>query len=460
MFTLCCGGREENEGDSTGTPKFQQRKRKEAEQWLSEASNSPWQESEYEEPRSSQASGDWTDHTTKMVIEIVRAKRLRSGYASVHFMRPFVRVYLSDGKDDGRLLCKTSVAKFQSDQDTVVWNFQAASEYPKDEMETEHAVLRFEIVDADDCDTLVIREFKGQDLIDLINSDKITKKIVKLSSGGGTPARGGKRPSIHVALTITPPQEVGRRNKSDSKATHSLTAFDTPGTRRESRSSLLTKEVINYTNDSHQGEPSLDLKNWKIQSPRQSPRHSPRHSPRRSPKRSPHTTPPHTTDRIDGSQQLSPVSGAGIALENAFNAITADAASAESEDGGETEAEARKVINALGQGMKRFVYINSSTQRKTTNAAVEEEAVEVKAVAATQDEKGETANNILDLHLRKQTKSRQHNCPENMQLKNTQVDGETRDEEKLTMNTAQLVVVDDTGENMSSKKKANSYFLL
>jgi hypothetical protein len=198
----CCGVARNTEEADEKTPKPTRRPPNlDGAQWLSEASNSPWVESGEDSPRPPPQRGN---NDTTMTIEVTRAKRLRSGYTNVHFLRPFVRVLLSDGTDDGRLLCKTAVGKPHRKEDAHTWNFSAEVEVPKSDITSRNAVLRFEILDEQDWDQLCLREFFGQDLVDLVNKEGSTKKTVKLANGGGVPARSGKRPSIHLGVNVHP----------------------------------------------------------------------------------------------------------------------------------------------------------------------------------------------------------------------------------------------------------------
>ena len=213
MFHACCGGgRDDNDADRSAITKFKDRQRGEL-AWLSEAgsegSNSPWQEEDKGVP-STRSSRDDNDNdprfNAEMTIRILRAKRLRSGYTNVHFLCPFVKVFLANtsNRTDGQLLCKTQVARSHKQEDVVSWNYETTIKCSKEKFVANDTVLRFEIVDAVDRDMSVQRVFQGQDLRNLILSDKTIKKTVKLPNGGGIPARSGKHPSIHVEVTITP----------------------------------------------------------------------------------------------------------------------------------------------------------------------------------------------------------------------------------------------------------------
>jgi len=116
MFHVCCGGgRDDNDADRSAITKFKDRQRGElawlSEAWLSEAgsegSNSPWQEEDKGLPTSTTSS--WDDNyndprfNAEMTIRILRAKRLRSGYAKSTFSLPFCKSILSQHQQqDGR----------------------------------------------------------------------------------------------------------------------------------------------------------------------------------------------------------------------------------------------------------------------------------------------------------------------------------------------------------------------
>lgn len=203
MMSYCCGGgREEQQGSS----KTLRRPTSEGGlNWLSEAS-SQWQgESESGDGATAATTFGWGHNDTTLTIEVLRSKRLRSGFRNCNIFSPFVRVILSDGStDDSRLLCKTGIGKKHKNEDAVTWNFKAVVECSRAEIVSPSAVLRFEVLDADDWEMMVMREFCGQALVDLITKGAHVKKTVKLPHGGGIPSRGDRSPSLHVGVTATP----------------------------------------------------------------------------------------------------------------------------------------------------------------------------------------------------------------------------------------------------------------
>ena len=139
-----------------------------------------------------------------MELHVIRAKRLRSGFTHVHFKLPVVKVTLSDGRTDGRILGQTEVSVRHQQEDADTWNYKTTVWLNRLELLRPTTILRFEVSDMADNDMYCIREFSGLDLRALILKDGTVKKGLKLPGGGGIPKKDGKAPSIHVGLQVIP----------------------------------------------------------------------------------------------------------------------------------------------------------------------------------------------------------------------------------------------------------------
>ena len=397
MFQLCCGV-SRNDGDSdTETPKRRMRPKKHTDgsQWLSEASNSPWLESDQDihsplhGPRNEK--NDECDEVL-LTVEVLKAKRLRSGYQSVHFQCPFVRVLLSDGRDDGKLLCKTGVGKQHKKEDAVTWNFVQKVNVSNSDIASRDAVLRFEILDADDSDMLCVREFSGQDLVDLINKDGTMKKTVKLANGSGVPARSGKRPSLHFSVRASPnPFGIGKTNRNRNRNTNNTntntnntvsptgTSGSTTTMRSQSPSSLSSSKILLDDESTPPDTPtstldldSVHLRNWEV----------PTSSPFKKMESSiliPKPIQPEP-ESIEIKQMRSALNKR-LPLKSLEQMLKAPRRVLEKEDEVnntfQEEDEARRVFSALGKGMLRITNSSSDDRMSPELIRAVEQHVEV-----------------------------------------------------------------------------------
>ena len=193
---MCCGAtRNDDEVQQGKTPvQGATRKFNDSARWLSDNSASPFLSS----------ADDGRVEDTRMEIHILRAKRLRSGFASVNFVQPICRVTLSDGRTDGMLLGQTPVSVRHQQEDTDTWNYHATVALNRIDLLRSTTTVCFEILDVANNDMYCIREFSGLDLHNLIMKAGTVKKALKLPGGGGIPKRNGKAPSIHVGVQVIP----------------------------------------------------------------------------------------------------------------------------------------------------------------------------------------------------------------------------------------------------------------
>ena len=187
MWTACCGGGREQEPNRSPLPWTNDGR------WTGVSDNSP-----------SPSDAGSHNEETRMTIRVIRAKRLRSGYAQMHFEKPWCRVTLSDGRTDGKELGRTKISKQNTQEDVDIWNWSASVSLNRIELLRPTAILRFEISDTQDNDMYCIREFSGLDLKDLVNKKGTVKKALKLPGGASIPKRDGKAPSLHVGIVVTP----------------------------------------------------------------------------------------------------------------------------------------------------------------------------------------------------------------------------------------------------------------
>ena len=187
MWTACCGGGREQEPTRSPLPWTNDGR------WTGVSDNSP-----------SPSDAGSHNEETRMTIRVIRAKRLRSGYAQMHFEKPWCRVTLSDGRTDGKELGRTKISKQNTQEDVDIWNWSASVSLNRIELLRPTAILRFEISDTQDNDMYCIREFSGLDLKDLVNKKGTVKKALKLPGGASIPKRDGKAPSLHVGIVVTP----------------------------------------------------------------------------------------------------------------------------------------------------------------------------------------------------------------------------------------------------------------
>ena len=470
MFHVCCGGgRDDNDADRSAITKFKDRQRGEL-AWLSEAgsegSNSPWQEQDKGVPSTTRDDNDNDPRfNAEMTIRILRAKRLRSGYTNVHFLCPFVKVFLANtsNRTDGQLLCKTQVARSHKQEDAVSWNYETTIKCSKEKIVANDTVLRFEIVDAEDWDMSVQREFQGQDLRDLISTDKTIKKTVKLPNGGGIPARSGKRPSIHVGVTVTPNpyfEYEGVNLVETPKSTSSTSNYSRPPSRHSSplsSASLSSNTTDTKNRKQHKTNPlrnspltqnniSQEIRNWGTCQLSGS-------SSNNSPQRTMH------------KQMAMDVRSSVNSLEDAFNAITADAPSNDSDDGNgknEEMVKARQVFNALGEGMRRFEYINDSAAQRVapvaapTASIVEmEKKPEVSTVPAKPKEK--KRKNEKKRKKEKQEKQEQQEKQERQENKEKKNQQEPRIDLVQQMEEQVQQLIKDTKLNYSAMKSSEKF---
>ena len=187
MWTACCGGGREQEPTGSPLPWTNDGR------WTGVSDNSP-----------SPSDAGSHNEETRMTIRVIRAKRLRSGYAQMHFEKPWCRVTLSDGRTDGKELGRTKISKQNTQEDVDIWNWSASVSLNRIELLRPTTILRFEISDTQDNDMYCIREFSGLDLKDLVNKKGTVKKALKLPGGASIPKRDGKAPSLHVGIVVTP----------------------------------------------------------------------------------------------------------------------------------------------------------------------------------------------------------------------------------------------------------------
>ena len=187
MWTACCGGGREQEPTRSPLPWTNDGR------WTGVSDNSP-----------SPSDAGSHNEETRMTIRVIRAKRLRSGYAQMHFEKPWCRVTLSDGRTDGKELGRTKISKQNTQEDVDIWNWSASVSLNRIELLRPTTILRFEISDTQDNDMYCIREFSGLDLKDLVNKKGTVKKALKLPGGASIPKRDGKAPSLHVGIVVTP----------------------------------------------------------------------------------------------------------------------------------------------------------------------------------------------------------------------------------------------------------------
>ena len=224
MWTACCGGGREQEPTRSPLPWTNDGR------WTGVSDNSP-----------SPSDAGSHNEETRMTIRVIRAKRLRSGYAQMHFEKPWCRVTLSDGRTDGKELGRTKISKQNTQEDVDIWNWSASVSLNCIELLRPTTILRFEISDTQDNDMYCIREFSGLDLKDLVNKKGTVKKALKLPGGASIPKRDGKAPSLHVGVVVTPNPFTLRDDRSmhSPSVVSSALALRNKMSRRNEKSSAI-----------------------------------------------------------------------------------------------------------------------------------------------------------------------------------------------------------------------------
>ena len=224
MWTACCGGGREQEPTLSPLPWTNDGR------WTGVSDNSP-----------SPSDAGSHNEETRMTIRVIRAKRLRSGYAQMHFEKPWCRVTLSDGRTDGKELGRTKISKQNTQEDVDIWNWSASVSLNRIELLRPTTILRFEISDTQDNDMYCIREFSGLDLKDLVNKKGTVKKALKLPGGASIPKRDGKAPSLHVGIVVTPNPFTLRDDRSmhSPSVVSSALALRNKMSRRNEKSSAI-----------------------------------------------------------------------------------------------------------------------------------------------------------------------------------------------------------------------------